>query len=326
MKTTIKINLLIAFISSAIILINCGDDEEQKCTFESDPICYCTDNPGDTQCDEICTPSKTFAEDPDCFCDNNPDDSQCEQLKFEKDPVNYSIDNPDSPLATDLLEIGTFESDTTGVVKGADATDGGMANEGWYFAAGSSPDWRAKYSIVESEGVDNSKALKVELLTEQTSSWQQQITFTKNDVTVNRRFVMLVDIKPDKAGRTVKVHVGIDGSREEYSYWDFIGSFGSNDNIAEEYVLESGWQTIGIICQPPSDPDPDNYPGYDPKAVDHVRPQLSFAYAANYAGGMATFLIDNIRVIDAGAYLDHTKEEDQALYCLYYKDPDVCGD
>lgn len=49
--------------------ISCSKDEE-PCTFEEEPTCFCAENPADVKC---CT----FESDADCFCSQKQEDAQC---------------------------------------------------------------------------------------------------------------------------------------------------------------------------------------------------------------------------------------------------------
>ena len=71
--------LMMVFALGAAVLFTSSCDEEDEtdtCTIELDKDCFCTENPGDAQCEEeeVCD---DFEADPECFCEANPDDALC---------------------------------------------------------------------------------------------------------------------------------------------------------------------------------------------------------------------------------------------------------
>lgn len=308
------LNSVFGLLSLVLIAVtmSCGGDtkeeEDTSCTFAVDEQCFCLANPSDTQCAEVCTTAKTFEEDADCFCTNNPDDSKCEELKFQTDPITYCFENPESSFCVSILVGGGFETeqDTLGGLAAGEAGNAGTGQ--WFFAGNGS---RATYTLVEATGVGGSgtKTLKIELLTTQANNWEQQIVNSKTEITLGKRYILLVDVKPDKAGRKVNLHGGTNGSLDDYNWWDYSGS--------KQFELAAGWNQLGIYIQAPLDPDPDNYPDYDELKVDHVRAQVDFAFAENNTeGDRGTFYVDNLRVIEVGDWLSF--DDEPGLYCLYY--------
>lgn len=83
---------IIAIIGLSFFVACSSDDDtpepepEPACTFESDPTCFCSENPTDSKCvtEPEPEPECTFASDPDCFCADNAEDADCIALELER--------------------------------------------------------------------------------------------------------------------------------------------------------------------------------------------------------------------------------------------------
>lgn len=334
MKKLFKFLLMLIPVIALTVFVSCGGDDpdpEEECTFAEDPDCFCDENPNDAQCVDTCT----FAEDPDCFCEANPEDSQCvdctfegnpdcfceanpddeacEEIAFQEDPIAFCFANPDSEFCVSVLINGDFEDAT--VVRGVHAAAENPGNYGaaWWMA---NPNDRARYTIIDAstEEAQGANAVKVEILTEQPNHYQIQIVNTQTEVTAGKRYIMLAMIKPDEAGRRIYIAGGTDGGLAEYNYWDFAGT-------NEEVILESGWNQVGIYIQAPlftslNENDQVTYADYDPLTVTHVRAQINMSFPEINPPGEASFIIDDVKVIEVGDWLD--PEADLGLFCNLY--------